>query len=76
MIPKVLYLICVPFLMFAIGVALSAGAVLVMPAGVMSQAAVVAPLFYLVTSSALAHLLRIFVIPLDQQGKHFTRKAF
>ncbi len=76
LIPKVLYLISLPFLMFAIAVALSAGAALVMPAGVMQQATVVAPLFYVVTASALAHILRVFVIPLDQQGAHFTRKAF
>lgn len=76
MIVKIVYLVCVPFLMFAIAVALAAGAALLMPAGVMSQAVIVAPLFYLVTSSAFAQILRVFVIPMDQQGPKFTRKAF
>lgn len=73
---KALYLICVPFLMFAIAVALAAAAALIMPAGVMQQAVVVVPVFFVVTSSALAHLLRVFVVPVDQQGPHFTRTAF
>lgn len=73
---KVLYLICVPFLMFAIAVALAAGAALVMPAGVMQQAVMIAPLFYIATSSALAQILRVLVIPVDQQGQNFTRVAF
>ena len=69
MIAKALYLICVPFLMFAIAVALAAVAALVMPAGVMQQAAVIVPLFFLATSSALTQVLRVLVIPAGDQGR-------
>ena len=76
MIAKALYLICVPFLMVAIAIALAAAAALVMPAGVMQQAVVILPLFFLATSSALTQVLRVLVIPVSNQGRNFTRIAF
>ncbi|WGI22457.1 hypothetical protein [Amylibacter sp. IMCC11727] len=76
MIAKALYLICVQFLLVAIAIALAAAAALVMPAGVMQQAVVILPLFFLATSSALTQILRVLVIPVSDQGRSFTRIAF
>ncbi|MEJ6709137.1 MAG: hypothetical protein QNK92_10130 [Amylibacter sp.] len=76
MIARIIYLLFVPFISFAVQMGVALVAAVLMPAGVMVQAIVTVPIMCVLTAWVFSVLLRRFVVDEDQQAVGFKQKTF
>ena len=76
MIARVIYLLFVPIISFAVQMGVALAAAVLMPAGLIVQAIVTVPIMCVLTAWVFSILLRRVVVSEDQQVTGFKQKTF